>query len=211
MNLRKLEKGFEFVLWNFRLFIIMPVIFGLLSSLNFFVIGSIEIFQAFKVNYVWSELKAEEVIKITAYIIGGVDLYLIGVILLIFSFGIYELFISKIDIRFKGRDSDVLVITSLEELKHKILQVVIVVLIVSLFKKVLTIEIKTTLDIIYVAASILLIAGSGYLMQAGGHARHHKDHKDHEQTTEESEIIEENELLKSELSCRIYTYISRLR
>ena len=35
---------------------------------------------------------------IVAGIIGAVDLYLIAVVLLIFSFGIYELFISKIDV-----------------------------------------------------------------------------------------------------------------
>ena len=35
---------------------------------------------------------------ILAHVITAVDLYLIGVVLLIFSFGIYELFISKIDI-----------------------------------------------------------------------------------------------------------------
>ncbi|MEL6501874.1 MAG: YqhA family protein [Cyanobacteria bacterium J06623_1] len=46
-------------------------------------------------------------IKTVTYIIGGVDYYLIGIVLLIFAFGIYELFISEIEIKHQD-DSSIL-------------------------------------------------------------------------------------------------------
>ena len=96
--------------------------------------------------------------------IGGIDYYLIGIILLIFSFGIYELFISEIDLDGDQTRKGVLVITSLEELKKKLLQVIIVALIVSVFKKMITLQLNTSIDIIYVSSAILLISISSYLM-----------------------------------------------
>jgi len=59
---------------------------------------------------------------------------LIAVVLLIFSFGIYELFISEIDDAENSEvGSKILAIHSLDELKDKLGKVVVMVLIVSFF------------------------------------------------------------------------------
>lgn len=163
--LKKLEQVFEFILWNFRLFALIPVIFGLISALDFFIIGTVEIWIGLRQNLALNHyFKSRELAVVVSHIIGGIDYYLIGIILLIFSFGIYELFISEIDLEVDTARKGVLVITSLEELKKKLLQVIIVALIVSLFKKMITLEIKTSLDIIYVSIAIFLISVSSYLM-----------------------------------------------
>ena len=78
-------------------------------------------------------------------IIGGVDLYLIGMVLLIFSFGIYELSISKIDIARSSESYHTLLeISNLDDLKNKIIKVIIMVLIVSFFQRVLSMKIDHT-------------------------------------------------------------------
>jgi uncharacterized membrane protein YqhA len=167
-----IEKIFEFWLWNFRFLTIFPVIFGLLSTVNFFIMGSLDIISGIKQNINISDPESYEAVKSVAYIIGGVDYYLIGVVLLIFSFGIYELFISKIDPRLDHKDSNVLEVTSLDHLKYKILQVIVVALIVTLFKKMLVLEIKTMLDLLYLAVSILIVAFSSYLMHTQSDHNH---------------------------------------
>ncbi len=163
--LKKIELIFEFILWNFRLFTLIPVIFGLISAVNFFAIGTVEIWIGIRQNFKLNQnFESQDLAVVVSHVIGGIDYYLIGIILLIFSFGIYELFISEIDLNGDQQRKGVLVITSLEELKKKLLQVIIVALIVSLFKKMITLELKTTTDIIYVAIAIFLVSISSYLM-----------------------------------------------
>ena len=162
-TLKKAELIFEAFIWNFRFFIIVPVIFSLLSALRFFVIGTLDIWTGLVLSFDPENPEGEETIKIVSYIIGGIDYYLIGIVLLIFAFGIYELFISEIEIRHRD-DSNILQSESLEELKGKLVNVIVVALIVSLFKRMLNIEIQQISDIIYIASAILLISISQYLL-----------------------------------------------
>lgn len=114
-----------------------------------------------------NEDKAKYTIKIMSGIISGIDLYLIGIVLMLFSFGIYELFISKIDIgRREDQEVQILEIKSLDQLKDKVLKVVVMVLVVGFFKTVMEMQIGTPLDLLYLAISILLIATSSYLLRS---------------------------------------------
>ncbi|MGK7874350.1 MAG: YqhA family protein [Xenococcaceae cyanobacterium] len=166
INFKKIEQIFEFLLWNFRFFVLLPVIFGLLSTLKLFVIASLEIWQGIQLGFDRYDPEGEKTVKIVSYIIGGIDYYLIGIVLLIFSFGIYELFISKIDLRVQDEETNILEINSFEELKNKLIKVIVVALIVSLFKKLFSLDIKSTVDLVYLATSILIVSASSYLMQA---------------------------------------------
>lgn len=99
-------------------------------------------------------------------LVGAVDLYLIGMVLLILSFGIYELFISKLEIpRIPGQGHSLLEITSLDELKTKLVNSIIIVLIVSFFQRVLNMSYDTPMDMLYFALSILALAAGVYLLQ----------------------------------------------
>ncbi|NIA10668.1 MAG: YqhA family protein, partial [Nitrospiraceae bacterium] len=101
-------------------------------------------------------------------IIGAVDLYLIAVVMLLFAFGLYELFISKIDDAEKSEAGNkILAIHSLDELKDKLGKVVIMVLIVSFFKKVINMNFNTPLEMMYFAGSILALALALYFMHKG--------------------------------------------
>ncbi|MGF1589057.1 MAG: YqhA family protein [Pleurocapsa sp.] len=171
-KLRKLELIFEAAIWNFRFFIIVPVIFSLLSALRLIVIGTVDIWAGLTLAINTEDPEGAMTIKTVSYIIGGVDYYLIGIVLLIFAFGIYELFISEIEIKHQD-DSSILQSESLEELKGKLVNVIVVALIVSLFKQMLTIEIGKLSDVLYIALAILLISISQYLL----HLSHTKSNK----------------------------------
>ncbi len=171
---RKLELTFESLIWNFRFFILIPVIFSLLSALRLILIGTVDIWAGLTLTLNTQHPEGEMTIKTVTYIIGGVDYYLIGIVLLIFAFGIYELFISEIEIKHQD-DSSILQSASLEELKGKLVNVIVVALIVSLFKQMLNIEISKLSDIIYIALAILLISISQYLL----HLSHTKSKSNH--------------------------------
>ena len=165
MNLkRRIERTFESAIWNFRFFVLLPVVFGLLSAVRFFTIGTYDIWAGFRLPFDQDNPEGSTTTQIVSYIIGGIDYYLIGIVLLIFSYGIYELFISKIEARFED-DTNILQSESLEELKSKLVQVIVVALIVNLFKQTLSFEAQQAGDLVYVALSIFLISVSSYLLQ----------------------------------------------
>jgi uncharacterized membrane protein YqhA len=165
----KLEQIVETSLWTVRFLAIVPVIFGIFSVLILFILGSLEIIQVISEYaniFVGNKVSEESVSKIMGKVIGGIDLYLIGIVLLIFSFGIYELFISKIDIARETDESQILEVKSLDQLKDKILKVVVVVLVVSFFKRAMEIQVNSVVEILYLAIAILLISVSGYLLRS---------------------------------------------
>ncbi|MBP6343962.1 MAG: YqhA family protein [Candidatus Omnitrophica bacterium] len=159
-----LEKTFESILWKSRLSTIFVVIFSAIGALGLFIMGSLEIYHAIAV--LWDlehHTKATEEILIN--VIGAIDLYLIGVILLLFSFGIYELFISRLDEAHSDGGDNILNITSLDELKTKMLKVIVMVLVVSLAKVVLGTTFSTPLEILYFAISILCVAAAVFFIR----------------------------------------------
>ena len=165
------EKIFESGLWGSRYFVMLPVIFALFGSLILFVIASSDIWDItvktidVYVNHAHPKQFHEEVVSA---IIGAVDLYLIAIVMLIFSFGIYELFISKIDGVDAKQSSKVLQINSLDDLKDKLAKVIVMVLVVSFFQKVLYTKYNAPLEMLYFAASILLLSVGLYFLHKGG-------------------------------------------
>lgn len=159
-----LEKIFEYLLWKTRLGTILVVIFAALGSLGLFVMGSLEVINGLSLIYhPHSSPQITEQILIN--IIGAIDLYLIGIILLIFSFGIYELFISRIDHARTEGGANILNIESLDELKNKILKVIIMVMIVTLAKVILETKFSSPLEILYFAFAILCVSGAVFLIR----------------------------------------------
>jgi uncharacterized membrane protein YqhA len=165
----KLEHIVETSLWTVRFLAIVPVIFGIISVFFLFILGSLEIAMVvgeYKNVFIGNKLSGDAVNKIMSGVIGGIDLYLIGIVLMIFSFGVYELFISKIDVARESDELNILEVRSLDQLKDKILKVIVVVLVVSFFKRVMAIDVKSVTDILYLAVAILLISASGYLLRS---------------------------------------------
>jgi len=158
------ERVFETIIWNFRFFVLLPVIFSLFSCVKFFAIGTLNIWAGISLEFDVEEPEGEVAYQIVSYIIGGVDYYLIGIVLLIFSFGVYELFISKIDVKLKNNEIKIFQSESLEALKGKLVQVIVVALIVSLFKKMLSLNVNQAGDLVYLALAIFLITVSSYLL-----------------------------------------------
>ena len=130
------EKLFENALWKSRFIVLLAVIFGFLGSVILFFVASIDVINVAKfivITFLEGTHPDHFHEDIVAGIIGAVDLYLIAVVMLIFAFGLYELFISKIDAAESKEGNNILAIHSLDQLKDKIAKVIVMVLIVSFF------------------------------------------------------------------------------
>ena len=94
-----IERRFERLIWKIRLISIVPVVLSLPESVGCFVIGAIEVINAFLVIMRLSFTTKSVAAKTIAQMVGGVDYFVIGIALLIFGYGIYQLVISDLDPR----------------------------------------------------------------------------------------------------------------
>lgn len=170
-----MEKLFESSLWASRFMVIMAVVFGLIGAVALFIVASVDIYHTASmvistyVNHLHPDHFHEDVV---GGIIGAVDLYLIGVVMLLFSFGLYELFISEIDAAKdeNGKENKILAIHSLDQLKDKISKVIVMVLVVGFFQKVGHTTYTGALEMLYFSLSITAVAvGLYFLGKVGKH------------------------------------------
>jgi len=167
---QRLEWLIERWLWRFRLIAIVPVVMSLLSAAAAFLCGSLEVLGALKVLLDGSGETSYEIAKQLGKLVGGVDLYLIGIALLIFGYGVYELLISNIEAAHqdgKGGGNGLLDIRNLDDLKEKLVKVIVVALIVSAFKAMLIFPITSTTNLLVFSGSVLLLALSAWLVAGG--------------------------------------------
>lgn len=162
-----LEKLFESTLWSSRFITLTAVIFSILAAFALFFVASADLYHVLVTTYQYffAGIHPENFHEdIVAEIIGAIDLYLIAVVLLIFGFGIYELFISDIDVAKNSGGDKILYVSSLDELKDKIGKVIVMVLVVSFFQRVLHAEYKGALEMLYLSFSILALSLGLYFL-----------------------------------------------
>jgi uncharacterized membrane protein YqhA len=173
---KRLEYRFETWLWRFRLIAILPVLFSLASTAVTFALGTKEIFKA--ILGMGSDHLNEKKYMSTLLggVVTGIDLYLIGIALLIFGYGVYELLISPMDsARAPGRTGEGLLdIRDLDQLKEKLVKVLVVALIVSAFKAMLALPIVDGPSLAFFCLGVLMLAVSGFLVTGdlGKHGKH---------------------------------------
>lgn len=169
------ERVFEGALWRSRLVVYAAVICSMLAAFALFYVTVVEVYYtlAHLAHYASlddvarGELRADTV----AHIVGSVDGFLLAIVLLIFAFGIYELFISEIDCAKDERSSKVLIIESLDDLKSRLASVILMILVVIFFEHAIHFQPHGIMDLLYFAVAISLISLALYLL-----------HKSHEHT-----------------------------
>lgn len=169
-----IEKLFEHGLWSTRFIILLAVVFGLVGAFVLFAVASVDVYNtaAYVIQTYATHAHPEHFHEsIVGGIIGAVDLYLIGVVMIIFSFGLYELFISDIDPAKDehGHENQLLAVHSLDQLKDKISKVIVMVLVVGFFQKVGHTVFTGALELLYLALSITAVAVGLYFLSKVGH------------------------------------------
>ena len=172
---RNIEHYFERALWGSRLLMLAGVVFSALMALGAFYMATVDALHltkhlaAYATGGLTGEARYDVRGEAITVIVKAVDGYLIAAILLIFSFGLYELFVNRID---PARDSEVaprlLRVQSLDDLKERIAGLLLLVLVIEFFQRALRLEYREPLDLLYLAVGILLIAAAFYLSNLRG-------------------------------------------
>lgn len=183
--MEKIEAIFEWLLWNSRFVVLFAVVASLLVAFAVFFMTSYDAWQLVSHIFTYaspqmtSEARSAFHLEVVAHAVSIVDGYLLATILLIFSLGLYELFISKIDVAGEAKGSRVLFIRSLDDLKDRLAKVILMILIVSFFERSLSMHVSNFLDLLYLALGIALVALALYLTHKGGHASAQDDTSEH--------------------------------
>lgn len=170
------EKLFEGALWNSRFVVLMAVVGSLLAGFTIFYMATVDVVYLIGHALHYADLgMADDARKAlhdrtVSHIVEVVDGYLLATVMLIFSLGLYELFISDINQAHGSKSSSkILVINNLDDLKSRLAKVILMILIVTLFEEALNMKLSTPLDLVYLGASIALVALALYLSHAAEH------------------------------------------
>ncbi len=162
------ERAFESALWNSRFVVLVAVVASLLTAFAVFYTTAIDVFYTIShlAHYHSMDDAGRALLKsqTVAHVVGAVDGFLLGAIMLIFSLGLYELFISKIDAAEGDKDaSKILMINSLDDLKDKLAKVIVMILIVMFFEQAIFLKPTEPLELLYYALAIMMVSLALYL------------------------------------------------
>ena len=164
------EQAFERILWTSRLMMLIAVVGSVLLAFGSFYLATMDVISVFATFREYADLS----LSVQAYtelrneavttIVRVIDGFLIGAILLLLAFGVYDLFVSKINpARRSESGQSLLAVGSLDDLKVKVARLVIVVLVIEFFQLALKLPYEQAQDLLYLAAGILFVSGAVFL------------------------------------------------
>lgn len=176
------EKYFESFLWSSRFAVLVAVLASVGVGLEMFYVATADTVLHLKEihNYANASLSPaqhdELRTQVISHVVEAIDGYLLASVMLIFAFGLYELFISRIDRAGREHRAQVLMIHSLDDLKHRLGQVVLLILVVKFFEGAAVISLKSSYDLLLLSVGILLIGVTLYLTHKRTHGKHPASH-----------------------------------
>lgn len=168
------ERALEACIWKSRILVFVAVVGGLATSIGVFFVTSVDTVLIIAHVGQYATLNLPDSKRdplhnaIIKHVVGVVDGYLLATVLLIFSFGLYELFISKLDSARTSQRSGVLIIRSLDDLKNQVAKVIVIILVVTLFERIVETHIASPSDVLLFAASIAMVGLGLWLTRLHG-------------------------------------------
>jgi uncharacterized membrane protein YqhA len=176
--LKFIEKLFEGLLWRSRFVVVIAVVASMISAIAVFYVTTIDVWYLVThiIDYANPSISAEARNTLhdetVTHVVEVVDGYLLATVMLIFSLGLYELFVSDIDeARGSRASSKILLIETLDDLKTRLSKVILMILIVKLFEHAVQMKMTSVLDLLYLGGAIALVGLALYLTHASeGHS-----------------------------------------
>jgi uncharacterized membrane protein YqhA len=187
---QRIESWVENLIWGSRRAMILGVIACMVAFFSILLMTVVELFHVvmpvltrfahldFSIDTVpLGEKTLHE--KTLQQVVGLVDSFLVAIFLLVFAFGMYELFVSELDPARKAERQSkgdtailgLLSIRNLDDLKSNLVKVITAILIVTLFENAVAIEINTPIELVFFAGTILLIALALYVIHLASNLR----------------------------------------
>ncbi|MBZ4416252.1 YqhA family protein [Myxococcus sp. RHSTA-1-4] len=159
-----LRRLFEHTLWGSRFLLVLGVVSSMLMALGAFLLATLDALQLprYLASYMDPDLTVEARTdlrnRVLTLIVKAVDGYIITAVLIIFALGLYQLVMGRLEV---ARDSPVasqwLPLADLEDLKGRIANLLLLVLVIEFFQRALLQDVDRPLDLLYLSVGILLI------------------------------------------------------
>lgn len=165
---KHVETVVENMLWRSRFVVMLAVIGSLVTGIIMFVVSSFDVYELVQSMFHYFASAEVNHAADRHHIVSGVveiiDGYLLGTVLVIFSLGLYELFISRLDPAIENElSAKVLIINSLDDLKTRLGKVILMILIVNFFQHGISIQVNTPMDLLAFGGGVALIGLALYL------------------------------------------------
>ena len=136
--LSAVEHGFEAFLWSSRYAVLIAVLASVVVAISIFYVATVNTvvhLRSIDDYYKSAPSPQHEAVRTEtiSHVVEAIDAYLLAAVMLIFAFGLYEIFISRIDRAKRGDRARVLMIHTLDDLKDRLGQVVLLILVVKFF------------------------------------------------------------------------------
>jgi len=165
------ERVFERGLWQFRWAVVVGVIASTLTALVMFYVAAVDTFYVVRdyigyIDVLDAETRSAVRADAISHVVEIIDGFLLAVVLLIFAYGIYELYISRLEVA-NGSEAEehFLKIENLDSLKSRIGKVILMILIVKFFEVSLAMEYGNVKELMIFAIAIALISISFFLAE----------------------------------------------
>ncbi len=165
-----LERIVARTLWAMRYVVIVPVIASVVMAVEAFYLGTVDVISLLGRLASYANLatapgaQSNARASLIGTIVRAVDIYLVAAVLLIFSLGLYELFIGRIEVAERDEVAPrLLLIRNIDDLKDRLAKVVLLILIVEFLQFALGLHPNSMLDLLYLAIGIALIGVALYL------------------------------------------------
>lgn len=165
---------FEELLWSIRLVVMVAVVASLGAAQAMLYMAAVD--TAMLVGHVLHyagpgvTADAQAAMRLTAitHVVEVVDGFLLAAFLIIFGLGLYELFISKIEVaQGTAFAESILYVRSLDDLKGKLAQVVVIMLVVKFFEHAAGVKPTTPYELLLSAGAVALIGLALFQGSAG--------------------------------------------
>jgi uncharacterized membrane protein YqhA len=175
--MNSLERIFERLIWQSRFLVVFAVIASIAVAVMVFFIATVDVVSFISGAFQFAGLPYEQRdatrMQLIASVVKIIDIYLLGVVMLIFGLGLYELFVSKINEAEGSEFADrLLLIRSIDDLKSRLANVVLLMLVVKFFQEALQLSYQTPLELLSLAGGVLLLAGGLYLSHLKTPSKH---------------------------------------
>jgi uncharacterized membrane protein YqhA len=155
------EVAVERALWGSRLLMLVGVAGSVLMAVIVLWMSAVDL--AVLAGDAYSYASASDRSDLRADLIGGIvktiDSFLLAAILVLVAFGLYELFVSRLDPARDGASNPrILLVLSIDDLKDRIAKLVVLILVIEFFQKSLEAELTEADDLLKLAGAISLVA-----------------------------------------------------
>lgn len=165
-----LERAFEGMLWGSRWLALVAVALSLVVAVVLFALASADVgrlvLRGVELLSVSDAVLSDARLALVARVVKIVDLYLVATFMIVFSLGLYELFIGRIDVAERSEvGRRVLLIRDLDDLKDRLAKIVMLILAMLFLEFALRLAPGGYLDLLYLALGTTLIAAALLLTQ----------------------------------------------